>query len=107
MLPCLTLSGENGRILVWLPGQGQGLHGGFSMLNTSDSPNGGDECLLSSVLETTTPLEYCLSAGACKGILNRAANRGKQKTLPEPLALALKAVAASELISSSREYSSQ
>ena len=56
-------------------------------------------CSLSEILETG-PIDhrYFLSAKACAGILRRAEKRGK--VLPEPLALALKAVADSEPISS-------
>ena len=56
------------------------------------SPNDVDVCSLSSILETG-PIDprYCLSEKACAGILRRAAKRGKK--LPEPLRLALEAVA--------------
>jgi hypothetical protein len=51
-------------------------------------------CSLSDILETgDVPQQYYLSAKACKGILRRAVNRGKD--LPQLLALALKAVAGS------------
>jgi hypothetical protein len=45
---------------------------------------------LSDILETgDVPQRYFLSATACKGILRRAAKRGKE--LPEPLMRALEA----------------
>lgn len=71
----------NGRVSVWLPGQGHGLHGGFSMLNISAWPNDASVCSLSQILETgPIPSKYYLSAKACMGILRRAENRGKQET---------------------------
>jgi hypothetical protein len=49
-------------------------------------------CSLSDILETgAVPQRYFLSAKACKGILRRAAKRGKE--LPPQLARALQAVA--------------
>ncbi|WP_425515955.1 hypothetical protein [Methylomagnum ishizawai] len=68
---------------------------GFLTLNTSEFPSAAAVCSLSAVLETgDVPRRYFLSATACKGILRRAANRGK--ALPEPLQAALRAVADSE-----------
>jgi hypothetical protein len=55
-------------------------------------------CSLSDILETgDVPQQYYLSALACRGILRRAAKRGKE--LDPQLARALKAVADSELTS--------
>ena len=52
-------------------------------------------CSLSDILETgDVPQRYFLSAKACAGILRRAEKRGK--SLPPPLALALRAVVDSE-----------
>jgi hypothetical protein len=49
-------------------------------------------CSLSEILEIgDVPRQYYLSAKACKGILRRAAKRGKE--LPQQLARALQAVA--------------
>ena len=49
-------------------------------------------CSLSDILETgDVPQRFFLTAKACRGILRRAARRGR--TLPEPLRLALEAVA--------------
>ncbi len=58
-------------------------------------PSDDGVCSLSDILETgDVPQRYFLSAKACAGILRRAEKRGKQ--LPQPLALALKAVVDSE-----------
>ena len=74
------------------------LHGGLSMPNTGFlSEDVG--CLssqsthpsLTDVLESDVLQKYSLSPKACAGILRRAEKRGK--TLPEPLAAALEAVA--------------
>jgi hypothetical protein len=72
---------------------GMGGPTGFVTLNTSVWPSDGSVCSLSRVLEAawTVPLKYFLSPTACRGILRRAANRGKE--LPEQLARELKAVA--------------
>jgi hypothetical protein len=64
----------------------------FLTLNTSEFHSGAVACSLSDVLETgDVPQRFFLSARACKGILRRAVNRGKE--LPQQLARALKAVA--------------
>lgn len=61
-------------------------------LSITEWPSDADVCLLSDVLETQeVPLRYYLSATACRGILRRAAKRGKK--LPELLAIALETVA--------------
>lgn len=73
---------------------------GFSMRNMCewtglDGLSLKDEgvCSLSEILETgDVPQQYYLSAKACKGILRRAAKRGKE--LPPQLHRALSAVAA-------------
>tara|TARA_R110002110_G_scaffold36469_1_gene121629 strand:+ start:5183 stop:5425 length:243 start_codon:yes stop_codon:yes gene_type:complete len=62
-------------------------------LNTSDWPSDGAACSLSRILEDgNVPPRYYLSAKACRGILRRAANRGK--TLPDRLRAALEAKSA-------------
>ena len=100
-MPCLTLSAEAGPVRVWLPGQGHGRHGGFSMLNMQDWRNDASVCSLSRILETgPIPRRYYLSGKACLGIIRRAAKRGK--ALPVLLARALRAVVASEPISSAK-----
>ena len=59
------------------------------------SPRDEGVCSLSDILETgDVPQRYFLSPTACRGILRRAEKRGKE--LPQLLAHALKAVAASE-----------
>ncbi len=75
---------------------------GFLTLNTLEFPSAAVVCSLSDILETgVVPLRYFLSAKACRGILRRAERRGK--TLPQPLARAVQAVAASEEISTTTE----
>jgi hypothetical protein len=59
--------------------------------NGSEWRSGGVVCSLSQILEANVPEKYSLSPTACRGILRRAEKRGK--TLPEPLHLALAAVA--------------
>ena len=61
--------------------------GGSRMLNFSDSPNEGEDCVLSQILEVSPHPRYCLSGKACQGIINRAEKRGKE--LPKPLKDAL------------------
>ena len=56
---------------------------------------------LSEILESETSEKYYLSPKACRGILRRAAKRGKE--LPPHLAAALKAVADSEPIAIAME----
>lgn len=65
--------------------------GGCLTLNTSEFPRGGVACSLSDVLETSGPhlTRYFLSALACRGILRRAAKRGR--VLPPALLAALTA----------------
>ena len=64
----------------------------FLTLSTSEFHSGAVACSLSDVLETgDLPPQYFLSAKACRGILRRAENRGKD--LPTNLSQALQAVA--------------
>jgi hypothetical protein len=64
--------------------------------NGSDWRSGASVCSLSQVLETgAIPTKYFLSPTACRGILRRAAKRGK--TLPEHLRLALEQAASPAL----------
>ena len=63
-------------------------HTGIPMPSRSD----GDVCSLSDIVETSpVPPKFYLSPKACKGILDRAAKRGK--TLPSILKEALETVA--------------
>jgi hypothetical protein len=79
-------------VQVWLPGQGHGLHGGFSTLNISEWPNDAAVCSLSQILEKgPIPQRFFLSAKACQGILRRAEKRGRE--LPPSLHQALAHVA--------------
>ncbi|MEL6979638.1 MAG: DNA cytosine methyltransferase [Pseudomonadota bacterium] len=85
----------DGQAQVWLPGHGHGSLGGFSMLNTSASPNVAAASSLSQILEPapSIPPRYFLSPTACQGILGRAKRRGR--SLPEALRTALEARASS------------
>ena len=71
---------------------GMGMHTESWTLNTSEWPSAAAVCSLSDTLETgAVPQRFFLSAKACAGILRRAERRGKQ--LPQPLEVALRAVA--------------
>jgi hypothetical protein len=71
---------------------GMAWRGGCLTLNTSEFPSDAVVSSLSDVLETGPHLaRYSLSPKACRGILRRAAKRGK--VLPPPLAAALASVA--------------
>lgn len=59
------------------------LHTDFLTLNTGEFPSVAVASTLSSILEDSVPEKYCLSAKACKGILDRAERRGKE--LPQVL----------------------
>lgn len=69
--------------------------GGESLtLSFSEFPNGAAACSLSDILETSdVPPKYFLSPTACRGILRRAANRGR--VLPPALQAALQQAAES------------
>ena len=74
---------------------GMGSPGESWTLRTLEYPSDGVASSLSDILEDgDLPQRYYLTGRACRGILRRAQKRGK--TLPLPLARALKAVAASE-----------
>lgn len=62
--------------------------GGSSMLNGSECPNDAVACSLSLILEASAHPRFCLSARAARGILRRAAKRGRM--LPAALAQALR-----------------
>lgn len=72
---------------------GMALHGECLTLSGSESPSAAAVCSLSDVLEPTcdVPRKYYLSATACRGILRRAARRGRE--LPEQLHRALEQAA--------------
>lgn len=63
------------------------LLGVYSMHSFGECPRDGVESRLSQILEDNPHQKYYLSAKACRGILNRAARRGKD--LPEALKAAL------------------
>lgn len=63
------------------------LLGEFSTHSFGECPREGVESRLSQILEDNPHPKYYLSAKACRGILNRAARRGKD--LPEALKAAL------------------
>ena len=65
------------------------LLGVYSMHSFGECPRDGVESRLSQILEGNPHQKYYLSAKACRGILNRAARRGKD--LPEALRKALEA----------------
>lgn len=78
-------------LLRW-PTQGIATSNGeFWTRSSSEFPNVAVVCLLQGILEEQAEERYSLSARACAGILRRSSRRGK--TLPEPLAAALEAVA--------------
>ena len=69
---------------------GMGSHTEFLTLSTLEYPNDAVVCSLSDVLETgEVPPRFFLSSTACRGILRRAAKRGK--ALPPILHQALSA----------------
>ena len=74
------------------PTSGTASHGGFSTLVSSEFPSGAVECSLSDVLETMVDERYALSPRAARGILRRAAARGR--ALPDALLAALTELAA-------------
>ena len=63
------------------------LLGAYSTLSFGESPSVAVESHLSQILEARPHPKYSLSATACRGILRRAANRGKP--LPDVLKQAL------------------
>ena len=63
----------------------------FSTASTLESPNDAVVCALSAILEDNPATKYSLSPKACRGILRRAAKRGKD--LPPMLEQALRQVA--------------
>lgn len=80
----------------WMPYRNSGMGGPTAAvtLNTSVWPRDGSVCSLSAVLETCdVPPKYFLSPTACRGILRRAAKRGRE--LPPQLQAALQQVAES------------
>ncbi len=83
----LDLRQENGRLREPSWETGGALLGEYTMRSFGEYPNAVRESRLSQILEDTPHPKYCLSAKACRGILNRAAKRGKE--LPEILREAL------------------
>jgi len=71
---------------------GTAFRGRYWTHDTSASRRAAAACSLSQVLIPDAPKRYSVSPKAARGILRRAARRGK--TLPAPLAAALEAVAA-------------
>lgn len=88
---CLQV--EDGQTPEWFEGAEYASPGDCSTLNIGASPSVASESTLSEVLEAIVPKKYYLSRTACKGILRRAARRGK--VLPKILENALKAIAES------------
>ena len=96
-MPHSSRHGDAGRTRVWLMDPSEQQLGESSMLNISGwlSGDAASLCSLAEVLETgDVPQRYFLSATACRGILRRAAKRGKQ--LPALLLAALQAAAGIE-----------
>ena len=86
---CLCLATVNGAnqdvsTMSWADGA---LLGEYTMHSFGESPREENASRLSQILQDDAPPNYCLSARACQGILNRANKRGKE--LPEPLRIAL------------------
>src|SRR3546814_17116716 len=80
MMPCVRHSTASGPVQVWLPGQGHGLHGGFSTLNISEWPNDAAVCSLSQILEKgPIPQRFFLSAKACRSEERRVGKEGVSK----------------------------
>ena len=73
------------------PTSGTASRGECSTHDISESPNDAVECSLSAILEATAHPRYTLSARAARGILRRAAVRGRN--LPPVLEDALRQVA--------------
>ena len=90
MCLCLTADGrwQDASTLLTVHGA---LLGDSTTLNTGERPNAANASRLSQILEAAPPQKYCLSAKACRGILNRAERR--EKALPEILRAALEAQA--------------
>ena len=61
--------------------------GEYWTLNIGESPKDEEESFLWQILEANVPTKYYLSETACRGVLRRAENRGKD--LPKLLHLAL------------------
>lgn len=95
--PSRRLATSAGQTRVWSLDPRAAPHGGCWTPSTSAWRNdgGGSSLSLADILEGpesgTDLTPYCLSSKACVGILRRAEKRGK--TLPAPLAAALKAAA--------------
>lgn len=79
----------DGLPLEWCNARELKSHGGYWTHNIGESPNAAVESFLSRILQPMedVPEKYYLSAKACRGILRRAKERGKQ--LPEELRIAL------------------
>ena len=91
----LTYRKVDGETPVFSSGQMRLSSGQFWMRNSSEFRSGAVASSLSEILETgPVDRRYFLSPKACKGILRRAANRGK--SLPPSLREALEAVASDQ-----------
>lgn len=77
----------DGRAQVWLPDPMEASSGDCSTLNTSECPNDVAVCSLSDILEAHVHPRFYLSPRAARGILRRAAKRGRE--LPRHLREAL------------------
>ena len=86
----LDLRGGGGLLLDALWETVTQLPGVSSMLNITESPSDARESTLSQILDLNAPEKYNLSEKACRGILRRAEQRGKE--LPSMLRDALNEV---------------
>ena len=83
------LMAGSGQTQGWLNAMSVKSHGASLTLNIGECPNAAVESFLSRILQpmTDVPEKYYLSTKACRGILRRAQERGKE--LPEELRIAL------------------
>ena len=84
---CLCLKKESGANQGYCWETDSALPGDFMTHSFGESPSVARESRLSQILEDSAHPKYYLSEKACRGILNRAAKRGKE--LPELLKKAL------------------
>ena len=85
LFQCLNL--EDGPQAEWFEGGQLTSHGEHPMPNIGESPSEERESNLLEILQEDAPRDYYLSATACRGILRRAENKGKE--LPPILKMAL------------------
>ena len=84
---CLCLIKTDGLTPTYTWVQDSALLTVLSTVNIGDYPNAENASSLSAILQANVPEKYYLSPRACRGILRRASERGKE--LPEVLRVAL------------------